>query len=212
MGMDSDAARERHKDWLLTMTPAERELYAKVLEYENTYFHDMTFQPDSLLMPYLEYEVQGDDGAYIKEYQDVPLLLRSIANNPYIFHIAELEASVHGQVEEWMVTIDPAHASDARVILHEMAHVYGDILDRSAPFFHDILLLCLYNSLKPQLPGLDQHILTHSHVLSGIEITMEGGSHDVLFFLKSIDLDLRLGWAPGTVCGYGRDSPLQAEW
>ena len=37
-----------------------------------------------------------------------------------------------------------------------------------------------------------------------------GGLHDVLFLLKSFDLDIRKGYDLGTVFGYGRRDDLKA--
>jgi hypothetical protein len=82
------------------------------------------------------------------------------------------------------------------------------------PFIRDALLISFYNDLKGKLstcnPGypnadLDSLILDHAHFHNGKTITMIGGEHDVLFYLKSLDLDLRLGYQLGTVCGYGWD-------
>lgn len=82
----------------------------------------------------------------------------------------------------------------------------GYMVDSTAfPFIRDVLLLGLYNDLKGRITDLDSHILAHANIHSGTSITVEGGNHDVLFHLKSLDLDLRRGYPLGTVCGYGRD-------
>lgn len=72
-------------------------------------------------------------------------------------------------------------------------------------YLHDILFCCLYNELKTKVPDLDKRIVDYTHALRQQRITIEGGSHDLLFFLKSLDLDFRCGYKLGTVCGYGRD-------
>lgn len=63
----------------------------------------------------------------------------------------------------------------------------------------------LYNKLNPEIPDLDDKIAGRANILSGMDIYIQGGKHDILFFLKSLDLDLRCGYKLGTVCGYDRD-------
>lgn len=46
--------------------------------------------------------------------------------------------------------------------------------------------------------------LSQEQLAKRIKIAQAGGNHDILFFLKSLDVDLRCGYTLGTVCGYGR--------
>jgi hypothetical protein len=105
--------------------------------------------------------------------------------------------------------IHPKHITDVTVILHEMIHAYERMLlldnSISGQIFRDTLTLCLYNSLKPKINDLDIRILDHSHVSRQWRLNNTGGFHGILFFLKSLDLDIRLGVKLGTVCGYGRE-------
>jgi len=86
-----------------------------------------------------------------------------------------------------------------------MIHVYEDNFFENAMFYRDIVFLCLHNDLKAKISDFDDLIISHSHVTNGQNITLRGGEHSALFFLKSLDLDLRCGYKLGTVCGYGRD-------
>jgi hypothetical protein len=88
-----------------------------------------------------------------------------------------------------------------------MIHAYEVILFENplGRILRDILFVNLYNSLKPKIKNLDTLITTHGHIYNQGKITREGGYHGILFYLKSLDLDLRLGLKLGTVCGYGRD-------
>ena len=58
--------------------------------------------------------------------------------------------------------------------------------------------------LKTKIPKLDDIISSHAHLLTGSTIYYRGGLHDILFLLKSFDLDIRMGYPLGTVFGYGR--------
>ena len=85
-----------------------------------------------------------------------------------------------------------------------MIHAHEINLEELHPFYREILILCLYKKLSAQIPDLYDRVVAHTNEIFGIKITKSGGNHGVLFFLKSLDLDLKMGYALGTVCGYGR--------
>ena len=55
-----------------------------------------------------------------------------------------------------------------------------------------------------KIPELDNIITGHAHLLNESVLYKQGGLHDILFLLKSFDLDIRMGYPLGTVFGYGR--------
>ena len=71
-------------------------------------------------------------------------------------------------------------------------------------YMHDMLYWALYQALKEKIPKLDEIITGHAHLLTGSMLFEEGGLHDILFLLKSFDLDISMGYPLGTVFGYGR--------
>ena len=59
--------------------------------------------------------------------------------------------------------------------------------------------------ISPEYANDDATILHElGHILNETELQSQGGTHDILFLLKSFDLDLRKGYPLGTVFGYGR--------
>lgn len=78
-------------------------------------------------------------------------------------------------------------------------------LQRFPPLIRELLVVELYNKLLPQVGDLRERIFNHCELYSYEKTFKEGGEHGVLFFLKSLDLDIRCGYPLGTVCGYGRD-------
>ena len=52
-------------------------------------------------------------------------------------------------------------------------------------------------------------ITGHAHLLTGSTIYSSGGLHDILFLLKSFDLDIRMGYPLGTVFSYGREEEFK---
>ena len=81
--------------------------------------------------------------------------------------------------------------------------MYEFVVNEQPLFFHDALYWSLYSSLKKKIPGLDEIISGQAHILSSSEIYKTGGLHDVLFLLKSFDLDIRMSYPLGTVFAYG---------
>lgn len=79
------------------------------------------------------------------------------------------------------------------------------IVNKQAPYYHDLLTITLYKDMAAKITDLDTRLIDHAHVIRGADISSLGGYHDALFFLKSLDLDLKYNYSLGTVCGYGRD-------
>ena len=105
---------------------------------------------------------------------------------------------------DFTIAIDPEHMTK-RVLLHELIHIYEFALDLVPKFYHDVILICLYNALKDKVMDLDDKIRNHANIYSCDLVAAKGGDYDILFFLKSLDLDIRLGYKLGTVCSYGQD-------
>ncbi len=71
-------------------------------------------------------------------------------------------------------------------------------------YWHDTLYWPLYKNLRDKIPELDNIITDSAHLLNEYVFYMQGGLHNILFLLKRFDLDIRVGYALGTVLTYGR--------
>ena len=199
------------------------ELDIKAEQFSEMYFEDMRLAMGSIVEKYLWLTYTTGERVY-----SLPddWYFQLDANN-YSYAVGELDDAA-GQTDHKArtVTIAPEHKDDDIMLLHEMIHVFIGLYDRADsftnlfgetihgsvfPFIRDALLLCLHNDLNAKIPDLDERILAHANIHSGVAIAKEGGSHDILFFLKSLDLDLRCGYKLGTVCGYGRDEHFPDE-
>lgn len=171
--------------------------------YELEYFEDMMFEPHSIVDEFIKYNGIDKDGLSHQVYDDYHM---GLLENGFNVYIKDLDEAVGGQTdrENKNIFINSKHSDDKATILHEMIHAHEVILERRESFYHDILLLCLYNNLKGKVSDIDEKILAHTHAINGEIISEQGGSHNILFLLKSLDLDLRCGFELGTVCGYGR--------
>lgn len=61
----------------------------------------------------------------------------------------------------------------------------------------------LYHDLRSKIEDLDRRMERQGHIVMQEELAQFGGVHDLLFLLKSFDLDLRMNYPLGTVFGYG---------
>ncbi len=208
--MDNKALHDVYQEYWASCAGADRALWYQSMEYEDL-FNDMTFQADSILSEYIRYQEQCEDGEWLDGHDDYYL---GLDDNHVRFYVEDLPEDECGRfyLEERKIVISSKYTEDKSALLHEMIHAHEHIVNEGTyMFLHDILVLCLYNDLKAKIPDLDSRLIDHTHVIHGQRITWQGGQHDILFFLKSLDLDLRCGFKLGTVCGYGRDDFKQRD-
>lgn len=121
------------------------------------------------------------------------------------FEISELPGDVLGQFEPETMTITLAPSVSGikkSDLAHEMIHYYECELGRKAPNARDVIALSLYERLRSEVEDLSSRVAREMELVTRNEIEELGGSHGVLFLLKSYDIDLRLGLPLGTVHGY----------
>ena len=178
----------------------DRQLCDKAYSFEDL-FNDMKFTEGTAaeLM-----QLNFEDGSFQDEYYSEGFM--DISLSSFRYKVVNLEEGTNGQFdgEAFLLSIAPECVNEDSVLLHEMIHLYEMILNNYPLFFHDMMLYSLYSDLKNKLPDLDELIKGHAHILTQENITRNGGIHDILFLLKSFDLDLRRGYPLGTVFGYGR--------
>lgn len=186
-------------------TPAEQKLIDRVYQFEN-FFSDMCLRPRSITQEFISVQSKmGDSDEWHDDFTPLPQELEYVSPSNFIFRVAELEDGTLGCFErlEYRLTVKPGCEERDSVILHEMIHMYQAVLDSLPLFFHDVVLWCLYKSLRDKVTDLDARIMGHGHILNETAILNAGGRHDILFLLKSFDLDLRMEYPLGTVFGYG---------
>ena len=102
------------------------------------------------------------------------------------------------------IYVSPDYVEDDAVLLHEMIHLHEHVIDGFPSYYHDLVYWVLYQDLRTKIEGLDDAINDHAHLLNETQLYLNGGIHDILFLLKSLDLDMRMGYPFGTVFGYER--------
>jgi hypothetical protein len=199
------------EQWHEAAAPEEKRLYKTVCRYERAYFEDMALKPGSVIGDFVFYQEKNRAGKLVEKKYDwynQPRL-----SGVYTWHIKPLKPNVGASCisGKYSFEVSPDHVKNTPLILHEMIHGFENILaDDYYREKREVLFLCLYNDLRNKKRRLDQWILNHGH-FKAQEIFEGEGEHGLLFFLKSLDLDLRLGLKPGTVCGYGTDKILSKK-
>lgn len=195
--LSDEKLHELYNKWWSNRTPEEYKLHFDILDYEESYFEDMTFQKDSLCWEIASFVDAEFDHLYLE-----------LTQTSYRFYIVDDNKEYSGQCNslEHTISITRSHVFDKTVILHEMIHAYEAILEQHESILCEYLLLALYKKLLPTIPDLDERLVKHSEIYGQRCVSSSGGYHGLLFYLKSLDLDIRCGYDLGTVCGYGRDT------
>lgn len=187
-------------------TKEERYLADRVREFEEL-FHDMMFEPDTSSGKFIRVKTKSlEDDEWSEMDMDIP---ENLTYEPYQFCrliVTQPEDGSYGYFDRQnqILCIAPKYLKDDSAILHEMIHMHEFVVNEYPIFYHEALLWSLYSDLKNKIPELDTIINEHAHILNENILYESGGLHDILFLLKSFDLDIKKGYSLGTVFGYGR--------
>lgn len=192
---NTDILEQKYNEWFSNHTTEETDLEIFILMQEDL-FSDMSFIENSITYDYMLRNK--------KHKRFIPgLTLDEQYFRLYIDNRVEI-AETHAHNRK--ILVNPKYVTNKDVILHEMIHAHEFILEQTNPLLKEILLLELYKDLKPKLAvdniNLDDLIFNHANIPHNTELLNEGGTHDLLFFLKSIDLDLKCHNELFTIFGY----------
>lgn len=217
---------EDFRDWLHTAPEEDVALCERASEFEE-HFADMLFdssvidnadectedgesfdfQPEELhdfTLSWVRFSAapldNGAHGAFIDGY-NTPIQIWPTAETGYPDGLREYIGNPESYQCAYVI-ISPEYANDDSVLLHEMIHVYETVLDDFPTFYRDILLWQLYKRMSRKISDLDQRIQAFTHLSDQQKLDAVGGCHDVLFLLKSFDLDIKMHYPLGSVLGY----------
>lgn len=181
----------------------ERKLFDR-LYVLGDYFSDMLFEEGSLTGELIKCQSQLDDGSWQDDTVVLPHELKDFRYTYFKRKVESLENNCAGYFDpkEQLLCISKEYLENDSIILHEMIHLHEFVLNGLPLFYHDTLLWALYVDLKEKINNLDRIILGHAHILAEQKIYNKGGMHDILFLLKSMDLDIKMDYSLGTVFGY----------
>ena len=203
MRMDNDFINWYHVE----ATEAERSLADRVGNLEG-FFADMLFTPGTPSGELIKIQSKDHnaDAEWFDDEIDVPEELEGFSHTYFTYRVEVPEDGCYGYFdsENQILCVQPSLVKDDATVLHEMIHMHEFVINELPMFYHDALLWSLYADLRTRIPGLDELIAGHAHILTGAELYRQGGLHDILFLLKSFDLDIKKGYPLGTVFAYER--------
>lgn len=202
--MDSELMKDRIFEWSQTATSDDQCLFERVEELSHL-FDDMLFRGDTLTHDFVACKTKSFESDEWAD-ADIPLPeeLEYFSYSFFTFYVRELGGYL-GEFShlDYSLTVDTNSLKNNSVILHEMIHLHEFVINRLPLFYHDAIIYCLYKDLAGKISDLDDRIEAHGHIFNSQQIASAGGTHDILFLLKSFDLDLKMGYPLGTVFGYG---------
>lgn len=192
-------------------TDEEIALFEKVADFQEL-FDDMLFQENTSTYKLIQCESQPQGSSeWISDVVSLPESLEYFSYTFFHFKIEKMPGydGCYNHKEQ-LLSVAPSAANDDGTILHEMIHLHESVINDLPMYYHDMIYWCLYDDLKNKIPKLDEIIADHAHLLTESSIYAKGGLHDILFLLKSFDLDIKKGYSLGTIFGYGRAKEFQS--
>lgn len=186
---------EKHLQWFENRTKEERDLAAEIFDYEEKHFQDFTLSK----LPAALTDITHKNGKIeTLDYGDLNLSLV----NHWRFYLKNLSPMVGlCNLKHKTITITKGLEKNhwKSTILHEMIHAYLSVLPIQ---FKEYFLIEKYKALKKRIPKLDKWIHAHIHHFE-YDVAR---SHELIFLLKSFELDLKLKYPLGTIAGYDRQN------
>ena len=192
----------KYLEWLESASQEDKNLLERIYELED-HFSDMLFEEDSCVGELLKCQVKMDGSRWEDDRVMLPDELKYFSLNYFKIKVDDLTGcGGYFDSKEQILCISRENVENDNVILHEMIHLHEFVLNEQLLFYHDTLLWALYSDLRTKIENLDKLISSHAHILGEQNIYHMGGLHDILFLLKSLELDIRMGYRLGTVFGY----------
>lgn len=169
------------------MNNMEYGLFVRLCKLSAEYFNDMTFDDESGTYDYFPNGTRGIyfsmDGVAVRISDDV-------------------EVGMFNEDERELM-FNPECVGNLIILLNELIHAHEFIIASSRiPELRDVLVMTLYKKLIAKHTDLEEYLKKR---VSGEKFTFihnVGGTHSILFALKSLDIDDRMGWKAGTTFGY----------
>jgi hypothetical protein len=183
-----------YTEWWATKTKEESEVLDKAYDYEEEYFSDLR------LIDYKDelFAVKIFNGQkFIDSFEGEDILYKLTIGDGWRFKLVDYDDETCGGLTSYtekLVEISNKY-NNKDTLLHEMIHLYELILKSYQ--LDDFVLLKLYDELLPKIKNLNKLMNLDKHIAFK--------EHSLLFILKSIKLDLKLGYNLGTIYAYGRE-------
>lgn len=193
---------QKYNNWALYLKQnpyqLDKMIYDIAVDLEKKCFRDLTFQSETVLD-----ELKSKDNACSGILSDLPYELTSIERSYYRFeHVSFLPNDALGFTDhnDRLISINGGFNIEGRAIAHEMLHVYTQLIHQLLPTLEGLLISYLSRIIEVKisewkinndsLKDLETLKAEIFYSLDSTDINNLGETHSMLFFIKSIDLDL----------------------
>lgn len=199
--------RQEFYEWINHTNQDNKQLWEKVSQYGEM-FSDMVFEEGT--KPHVLACYESVDDGYDNYDGFLPVEIVEFSYDGFRYLVDTKLSDCVGYFENQSLTLCVKDIEDNNSILHEMIHLHENLINNlnGQFYYHDCLVYTLYSQLRGKLDNLDELIEFHINLQNQNEIGMVGGEHDLLFLLKSFDIDLRLDVPLGTIFCYGYEDIL----
>lgn len=177
-------------------TDLDYSLYEKVISLSDKYFGDMLLRSDEFIGNNVDFYLCIKDVDSYSFAVDVP------GDDSSTNHLKNAYALGEFNADSQMLTVRYDSMNDDHVILHEMIHMFEYGLNASGiNLLREKVLFSLYIKLSKEIPDLPT--MCERLLIPDVQEAINdiGGEHGLLFFLKSLDIDLKNGWPLCTTLG-----------
>lgn len=190
------------------MTQGEIHLKAMLMSFENKYFKDLTLQDTVLQKQLLSHLFESDSKESVLPNPETKKISKLLSIEFYNVKIRDFDEGTEGlhNANTKTIYLSKRLEGEQRIsstLLHEMLHAYEYRIHRAFHSLYQPLLIHTYEDLKRNL-GEQKFGQVMTNLPREVRSTLDG--HSLFFWLKSLELDLKLDYKPGTVAGF--DAPF----
>ena len=179
-------------------------LYWKAVHFikECSYFSDMEYDYDN---PYCQFLLAYYENPDYNSPNFADRFFPKLSN----FRYEDLKGRVLSTFDKegsiMIINSDLDEEEENIALLHSLIHYYEDKLNNVSYHYHDILVIALYRSLSRKVEDLDNLIIEYGRIQNIEHMDSDiHDEHDILFLLKSFDLDIKMDLEIGTIYNNGQ--------
>lgn len=184
---------------------AER-ILCRLAEFEEN-FEDMLFGSGSVTEEGAQVEVKLDEVYWSTERMSLPESLEYFSLRSYHYQLhPEMNEKEKNKVifrpETKEVVLTEKALKDDVFVLHLLLHMHEAVYENLPGYYRDTLYHFLYKDLESKIPDLKRRMDGYAKIAACGPTKNCQKKHSAVFYLKGLDLDLRMGYPLETVYQY----------
>ena len=179
-------------------------LYLKAVHFieECSYFSDMEYDYDN---PYCQFLLAYYENTDYNSPNFADKFFPKLSNFRYEDLKGRILSTFDKEGSIMIINSDLDEEEENIALLHSLIHYYEDKLNNVSYHYHDILVIALYRSLSRKVEDLDDLIIEYGRIQNIEHMDSDiHDEHDILFLLKSFDLDIKMDLEIGTIYNNGQ--------